>query len=374
MERGRLLFIMLAGFPPFEVAAAGDWWYDRCAEGRHAMFWAAHERTVPFPAGAKDLINAIFVAGDRRMTVEAALKHPWMMGDTLSATELYAVMRERRVAILRSKGRAVDEAGPLVLATATPGGTTLAPVSGGCGTTSDVSMSSGDMFAETTVRSADDMPHRIPAFAPRAPAAAARVTAPVAVLDLPCSVPVPASVAAEPLPADLPSATRLTWFCLRDSLSLPAVVTALAGCTEAVCRGTAALKAPDAAKLKCSVPAVGGPVRFDTKVYTVPDDRRGSRADIPLDAAFLVDFQRTAGDALAFNAIYGAFSAAFGSHMAGSDAPAELPHAPVAVAVAACSPAACGGGFGAAAAAAALPGTDGGLSIDATISDSMPLL
>ena len=371
---GVVLFIMLAGFPPFEVASAGDWWYDRCAEGRHAMFWAAHERTVPFPAGAKDLINAIFVAGDRRITVEAALKHPWMMGDTLTPTELYATMRERRVAILRSKGRAVDEAGPLTLATVPGSGTTTmgATMMGGCGTTSDVSMTSGsDMFAESTVRSADYLPSRNPAFAPRAPAGAARVTAPVAVMDLPASLDVPAGVVAEPLPADLPSSTRLTWFCLRDTLPLPAIVTALAGCTESVCRGTAALKAPDAAKLKCSVPAVGGPVRFDAKVYTVPEARRGTRTDIPLDAAYLVDFQRTAGDALSFNVIYGTFSAAFGAYVAGSDAPAELPDAPVAVAAVA----ACGGAAAAAAAAtAALPASAAALSIDGTISDSMPLL
>ena len=47
---GVVLFIMLAGNPPFEQAAGRDWWYRACKAGRHDKFWQAHLRNAPhFP-------------------------------------------------------------------------------------------------------------------------------------------------------------------------------------------------------------------------------------------------------------------------------------------------------------------------------------
>lgn len=46
---GVVLFIMHAGFPPFEKASRGDWWFDALSAGRVDLFWTAHERTAVFP-------------------------------------------------------------------------------------------------------------------------------------------------------------------------------------------------------------------------------------------------------------------------------------------------------------------------------------
>jgi serine/threonine protein kinase len=81
---GVVLFIMLAGFPPFQQAAPGDWWYDRVRAGQYGLFWQAHERSVVFSAEAKDLLSGIFVADPaRRFKVEDCLKHPWSGSECL---------------------------------------------------------------------------------------------------------------------------------------------------------------------------------------------------------------------------------------------------------------------------------------------------
>jgi serine/threonine protein kinase len=41
---GVVLFIMFAGFPPFQVATTRDWWFNRIIQGRLDLFWEAHER------------------------------------------------------------------------------------------------------------------------------------------------------------------------------------------------------------------------------------------------------------------------------------------------------------------------------------------
>jgi len=46
---GVILFIMIAGFPPFQNAVKSDWWFDKLMKKKHALFWKAHERTAKFP-------------------------------------------------------------------------------------------------------------------------------------------------------------------------------------------------------------------------------------------------------------------------------------------------------------------------------------
>lgn len=47
---GVVLFIMLAGNPPFQTAISTDWWFRAVSSGRHDRFWAAHLRGCPdFP-------------------------------------------------------------------------------------------------------------------------------------------------------------------------------------------------------------------------------------------------------------------------------------------------------------------------------------
>lgn len=53
---GVILFIMLAGFPPFQEATKSDWWFNKIMARKHDLFWKAHERAVKFEKGAKTLI------------------------------------------------------------------------------------------------------------------------------------------------------------------------------------------------------------------------------------------------------------------------------------------------------------------------------
>jgi len=56
---GVILFIMLAGFPPFQNAVPNDWWFDKLMKKKYRLFWMAHERTADFSEEAKALIQAM---------------------------------------------------------------------------------------------------------------------------------------------------------------------------------------------------------------------------------------------------------------------------------------------------------------------------
>lgn len=96
---GVVLFIMLLGAPPFEIAARTDWWFNACSLARYDRFWAAHLRGAQHMANcldAQDLLNRIFVPNPkRRMTLKDILGHPWMQGPTLHKSKLEETMRER---------------------------------------------------------------------------------------------------------------------------------------------------------------------------------------------------------------------------------------------------------------------------------------
>jgi FAD/FMN-containing dehydrogenase len=45
-----VLFIMLSGNPPFQMARPGDWWFNQFLENRPDRFWKSHKRYSPhFP-------------------------------------------------------------------------------------------------------------------------------------------------------------------------------------------------------------------------------------------------------------------------------------------------------------------------------------
>lgn len=94
---GVVLFIMVAGNPPFQVAGGTDWWYRACAANRHDRFWMAHLRTCPhFPPACQEFLNLIFVVDpSKRAGVDDLWEHPWLQGPTYSAEELVAAMSTR---------------------------------------------------------------------------------------------------------------------------------------------------------------------------------------------------------------------------------------------------------------------------------------
>jgi serine/threonine protein kinase len=96
---GVLLFIMIAGFPPFQQASRGDWWFDRIRNRQLTHFWNAHKRQAPtFPEGAQRLLERIFFADPAgRATLAQVAQDPWVKdGASVDRVELRAELERRR--------------------------------------------------------------------------------------------------------------------------------------------------------------------------------------------------------------------------------------------------------------------------------------
>jgi len=104
---GVVLFILLAGNPPFAQATQNDWWFRACSAGRHDKFWAAHLRSAPhFPPQCQDLLNQIFVVSPgKRAGVDDLWDHPWLQGPCLDPGQLRGAMEERFKAQAHAKER-----------------------------------------------------------------------------------------------------------------------------------------------------------------------------------------------------------------------------------------------------------------------------
>jgi serine/threonine protein kinase len=101
---GVILFIMIAGNPPFEQASSSDWWFTACRCGRYDRFWAAHLRTCPeFPPLAQDLLNKIFVEDpNKRISFEQIKLHPWMKSNDIWSNTVLKDELSQRLARIKS--------------------------------------------------------------------------------------------------------------------------------------------------------------------------------------------------------------------------------------------------------------------------------
>lgn len=104
---GVVLFIMLAGNPPFQMATGRDWWFNAVSLGRYDRFWAAHLRSCPrFPVPAQNLLNKIFVADPAaRATIADILQDPWMQGSKLTPEYLFDDLNSRKMRVDAEKQR-----------------------------------------------------------------------------------------------------------------------------------------------------------------------------------------------------------------------------------------------------------------------------
>jgi len=104
---GVVLFIMLAGNPPFAQAGGNDWWFTAIRHSRYDKFWMAHLRSAPdFPKLAQEFLNRIFVADSaNRASIDELWQHPWLQGAVLQPHELGAAMEQKRQTVQRTKER-----------------------------------------------------------------------------------------------------------------------------------------------------------------------------------------------------------------------------------------------------------------------------
>lgn len=109
---GVVLFIMVAGNPPFQQATRSDWWFNAVSQGRHDKFWQAHLRSAPdFPKEAQEFLNRIFVADpEQRATIDELWSHPWMQGPTLQSGELEEQMSQKNRIVQQAKDRELAQA------------------------------------------------------------------------------------------------------------------------------------------------------------------------------------------------------------------------------------------------------------------------
>jgi serine/threonine protein kinase len=98
---GVVLFIMMTGHPPFQMANDTDWWFNAVKQNRHDRFWAAHLRTNPNLSEAfQQFINTIFVAQpEQRASLEDLRQHVWMQGDIIGPEDIKQELEDRRARV-----------------------------------------------------------------------------------------------------------------------------------------------------------------------------------------------------------------------------------------------------------------------------------
>jgi len=103
---GVILFIMVAGFPPFQRPVSSDWWYDKLEKKKFKLFWQAHCRTAVFTPAIQDLIQKILsVDPKERYSIEQIKKHEWFNGPTLKEDAMTAEFRRRKQTVDEEKNR-----------------------------------------------------------------------------------------------------------------------------------------------------------------------------------------------------------------------------------------------------------------------------
>jgi serine/threonine protein kinase len=94
---GVILFIMLAGFPPFQKPDLSDWWFNKLVNGKHALFWQAHSRSAYFSDQTKDFLNKILNPDpEKRISIADMKKHPWWKGTTITNVALVSELNRRK--------------------------------------------------------------------------------------------------------------------------------------------------------------------------------------------------------------------------------------------------------------------------------------
>jgi len=111
---GVILFITIAGFPPFQEAKPEeDWWFHKLSKKKYGLFWKAHERTATFSPDAKDLLVGMLAANPaERWTIDQIQSCKWYNGKCMTQAEAVAELKARKSKVEKekfSKGASVPE-------------------------------------------------------------------------------------------------------------------------------------------------------------------------------------------------------------------------------------------------------------------------
>jgi serine/threonine protein kinase len=101
---GVVLFIMLSGFPPFQIAASSDWWFRAVLKNQYEAFWNAHLRSAQFSPGAMRLLSRVFCADpNSRITIEQIKEDPWFDESSISMEALAGDLQRRQMQVESEK-------------------------------------------------------------------------------------------------------------------------------------------------------------------------------------------------------------------------------------------------------------------------------
>jgi len=95
---GVILFILLAGYPPFEQASKSDKWFKPLIKANVDKFWKAHAKSpiIKQNMKAKDLLTQMLCFDPKaRIDVNGIKKHEWLQGTVLKQKELITQIRDR---------------------------------------------------------------------------------------------------------------------------------------------------------------------------------------------------------------------------------------------------------------------------------------
>merc|ERR1719204_2188072 len=82
---GVILFILMAGYPPFEQASKNDKWFKPLMKGNIDKFWKAHQKSpIAKIPEAKDLLTKMLTFNPKdRIDINGIKQHAWMQGTVL---------------------------------------------------------------------------------------------------------------------------------------------------------------------------------------------------------------------------------------------------------------------------------------------------
>jgi len=94
---GVILFLMLTGIHPWQKPHISDWWFEKLANNKHALFWESHSKRAYFSEQTKDFINKLLcVDPEKRISISDMKKHPWWTGPTITPSVFNMELQDRK--------------------------------------------------------------------------------------------------------------------------------------------------------------------------------------------------------------------------------------------------------------------------------------